>query len=162
MKSALLCNGPSRVAFNPDLGYNYVIGCNIPWTKVDSTVVMDVNVLDKLESVRFYASRKSWLECPNSRKDKLIGYLAGLYDSIADYDSAGHAAARILLKEGATQIDIYGCDSWFTNNTESFTHKYIDSRAEDMTKHVSVWRQRWYELIGKNPDVKFNFIGESK
>lgn len=161
MRTALLCNGPSRLAFKDDLGYTYTIGCNIPWTSVDTTVVMDNSVLDLFDKpVRFYASRKAWMVCPNKTKDKLIGYLAGLFDSIPDYDSAGHAAARILLELGATEIDIYGCDSWFQNNTESFTHKYVDSRSSDMSKNVSVWRQRWYELMAKNPSVKFNFIGE--
>lgn len=48
MKAALLCNGPSRVAFKSRLGYNYVIGCNIPWTEVDSTVIFDVEVLNHM------------------------------------------------------------------------------------------------------------------
>ena len=163
MKSALLCNGPSRVAFQDRLRYNYIIGCNIPWTQVDTTVVMDVSVLDKMNNdVAFFVSRKAWLECPTKHKDKLIGCLRGLFDPIPDYDSAGHAACRKLLELGATEIDIYGCDSWFTNNTESYTHQFVDSRSEDMTKNVSVWRARWYELMDKNPQVVFNFIGEPK
>ena len=163
MKTALLCNGPSRVAFNSRLGYNYIIGCNIPWTKVDSTVVLDKEVLEKMQSLnRFYCSRNAWRECPTKTRDKLIGYLVELFDPLVDYDSTGHAAARILLKLGATEIDIYGCDSWFANNTESYTHKYVDSRSDDMTKNVSVWRSRWYDLMDKNPSVKFNFIGEPK
>lgn len=161
MKTALLCNGPSRVAFNSRLGYNYIIGCNIPWTKVDSTVVLDKDVLEKMESPnRFYCSRNAWREC--NRRERFIGYLVELFDSLPEYDSTGHAAARILLKLGATEIDIYGCDSWFANNTESYTHKYVDSRSDDMTKNVSVWRSRWYDLMDKNPSVKFNFIGEPK
>ena len=59
-------------------------------------------------------------------------------------------------------IDIYGCDSWFKEDTESYTHKYIDSRSSDMSKHVSVWRERWHELMNENANVKFNFIGENK
>ena len=77
-------------------------------------------------------------------------------------DLAGHCAARILLKMNVSQIDIYGCDSWFKNDTESFTHKYIDSRSSDMNKHISVWRARWYEMMGNHPDVNFNFIGDTK
>ena len=163
MKVALLCNGPSRVAFKSELGYNYIIGCNTPWTKVDATVVIDYNVLDKVENpVNLYCSRRAWRECPEKQRSRWIGYLVKLFDSLPEYDSAGHAAARILLEMGATEIDIYGCDSWFLNNTESYTHKYVDSRSDNMSKHVSVWRQRWYELMGQNPNVKFNFIGEPK
>ena len=39
MKGAVVANGPSRTRFNSSDGYNYTIGCNIPWTKVDSTVI---------------------------------------------------------------------------------------------------------------------------
>lgn len=163
MKTALLCNGPSRVVYQPNMRYNYVIGCNIPWTKVNATVVMDVGVLQKItEPCSMFINRKAWIECPNKVKDKLIGYLAGLFDAIPDYDSAGHAACRKLLELGATEIDIYGCDSWFMNNTESYTHQYVDSRSEDMTKNVSVWRARWYDLMSSNPKVVFNFIGDPK
>lgn len=163
MKTALLCNGPSRLVFNPDLVYNYTIGCNIPWSVVNSTMIMDVNVLQKFTNpCDFYISKKAWIECPNKIKEKLNRYLLGIIDPLPEYDSAGHAAARMLITLGATSIDIYGCDSWWENNTESHTHQYVDGRSADMSKHVSVWRQRWYELMGKYPQVNFNFIRESK
>lgn len=163
MKTALLCNGPSRVLYEPKVPYSYVIGCNIPWTKVDSTVIMDVGVLERItDPCLMFISRKAWIECPTKIKDSLIGYVAGLFDAYPDYDSAGHAACRKLVELGATEINIFGCDSWFTNNTESYTHQYVDSRSEDMTKNVSVWRARWYNLISSNPTISFNFIGETK
>lgn len=157
MKVAVLCNGPSRVAFKEDLGYNYLIGCNIPWRQVDATVVMDVNVLDKFaEPIKFYCSRNAWRSL--HKRERFIDYLIELFDPLPEYDSTGHAAARIAIKLGATQIDIYGCDSWFTNNTESHTHQFVDSRSTDMNKNVSVWRSRWYELFAKHPEIRFNFI----
>lgn len=161
MRVALLGNGDSRILFDSADRYDYLIGCNVPWRQVDSTVVLDVNVLDKLPLPnKIYASRKAWMEC--SKKEELIGYLIEIFDSIPDYDSAGHAAARILIKLGAKQIDIYGCDSWFTNNTESYTHQWVDSRSIDMSKNVSVWRARWYEMMATHPHIDFNFIGEPK
>ena len=161
MKTALLCNGPSRLEYNPEIEYDYVIGCNIPWTKVNSTVIVDVNVLDKLQPlIPFYCSRMAWINC--NKQNRYSDYLIELFDTLKDYDSAGHCAARILLKMNVSQIDIYGCDSWFKNDTESFTHKYIDSRSSDMNKHISVWRARWYEMMGNHPDVNFNFIGDTK
>ncbi len=161
MKTALLCNGPSRVAFNPDIGYNYIIGCNIPWTKVNSTVILDVNVLQKWETpCSFFASVPAWREL--HKRDKYIEHFLGFVNTIAEYDSAGHAACRKLLEFNPDVIDIYGCDSWFANNTESYTHQYVDSRSDDMTKNVSVWRSRWYDLMDNHPKVKFNFIGEPK
>jgi hypothetical protein len=163
MKTALLCNGPSRELYQSDESYKYIIGCNIPWTRVNSTVVMDVGVLEKFDSTCFIiVSRKAWLECPMKFRNKLIGQIIGMFDPYPEYDSAGHAACRKLLELGSTEINIYGCDSWFTNNTESYTHQYVDGRSVDMSKNVSVWRARWYELMAKNSQVKFNFIGDPK
>jgi hypothetical protein len=163
MRVALLGNGNSRNCFTEPDGYDYLIGCNVPWRQVNSTVVLDVNVLEKFDKhVDLFVSRKAWIECSNKIKNKLIGSLRGLFDPLPEYDSTGHAACRKLLELGATEIHIYGCDSWFTNDTESYTHKYVDSRSMDMTKNVSVWRARWYELMAKHPQVVFNFIGEPK
>lgn len=163
MRVAILCNGPSRVDFKSSLGYTYIIGCNIPWTKVDSTVVMDVNILQKMKDpYSLFVSRKAWIECPNKVKDKLIGYIRGLFDPLPEYDTAGHVACRKVLELGATEVDIYGCDSWWDDTTESYTHKYSDSRSSDMNNHIIVWRTRWKELMDKNPQVQFNFIGEPK
>ena len=160
MKVALLGNGNNRNVFLDSTNkYDYTIGCNIPWTKVDATVVMDANVLDKMETlVPFYCSRIAWRNC--NKQNRYSDYLIEIFDSKIDYDSAGHCAARIVLMRGATEIDIYGCDSWFKEDTESYTHKYIDSRSSDMSKHVLVWRERWHELMNENANVKFNFIGD--
>lgn len=159
MKVAVLGNGASRNLFTDPSRYYYLIGCNIPWTKVDSTVVMDVNVLDHMNiPCNMYVSRNAWRECNN--RERHIGYLLELFDPLPEYDSAAHVATRIIINMGAKEIDIYGCDSWFRNDTESYTHQWVDSRAIDMTKNVSVWRSRWYDLMAKNPEITFKFIGE--
>lgn len=161
MKIAVLGNGDSRSLFTSADRYSYLIGCNIPWRQVDFTVIMDVNVIDKLKDpVRFYCSRNAWRDL--HKNERYIGHLIEVFDTLPEYDSAGHAAARIAIKLDATEIDIYGCDSWFSNNTDSYTHQYVDSRSIDMNKNVSVWRARWYELMAKHPQIKFNFIGEPK
>lgn len=159
MKVALLCNGPSRDLFDSSSQYDCRIGCNIPWTKVDFTVIMDVGVLDKWNNpCRFYASVKAWNEFRT--KDRFSDYLIELFVPSLDYDTSGHAAARRAIMTGAKQIDIYGCDSWFSDNTESYTHKFVDGRSIDMSKQISGWRKKWNTLIEANPDVKINFIGE--
>lgn len=161
MKTALLCNGPSRFAYNDANGYNYTIGCNIPWTKVNSTVILDANVLNHWkEPCSFFASVTAWRELKN--RERFVDYFLGFVDTIPDYDSAGHAACRKLLQFEPKVIDIYGCDSWFANNTEIYTHQFVDSRSTDMTKNISVWRSRWYTLMDNHPSVEFNFIGEPK
>lgn len=161
MKCAVLCNGPSRTLFNTPDGYNYIIGCNIPWTKVDTTVVIDFEVFDKWDNpTKFFSTVDAWRDCRN--KKKFSDYFLGFADKLKDYDSAGHVACRKLIKMNPSQIDIYGCDSWWENNTESFTHKYVDTRTINMDRHVIVWRERWKGLIESNPNIIFNFIGEPK
>ena len=161
MRCAVLCNGPSRIDYRPSTEYNYVIGCNIPWTAVDSTVILDANVLEKWQfPTKFYASVTAWRELQD--RNKFAEHFLGFIDTSPDYDTSGHAACRKVLEMNPTVINIYGCDSWFSNNTESYTHQYVDSRAVDMTKNVSVWRSRWYSLMDSHKNVKFNFIGEPK
>ena len=48
MKAAVVRNGPSRFAFQENLKYNYTIGCNIPWTNVNATVILDSNVIEQI------------------------------------------------------------------------------------------------------------------
>ena len=161
MKCAVLCNGPSRVDYNPSIQYNYVMGCNIPWTAVNATVILDVNVLEQWKTPsEFYSSVAAWRELHDRKR--FIEYFLGLINTMADYDSAGHAACRIVLEMNPTVIDIYGCDSWFVNNTDSYTHQFVDSRSDDMTKNVSVWRSRWYELMDSHKNVEFNFIRKTR
>jgi len=161
MKCAVLCNGPSRIDYQPSIEYNYVIGCNIPWTAVDATVVLDVNVLDKWQTpTKFYASVAAWRELRD--RERFTEHFLGFVNTISDYDSAGHAACRKVLEMNPNVINIYGCDSWFTTNTESYTHQYVDGRSDDMTKNVSVWRSRWYDLMDNHKNVEFNFIRKMK
>jgi len=161
MYCAVLCNGSSRNLFCDASQYDYVIGCNIPWTKVNSTVIMDAGVLEKWEiPCAFYASDRAWREC--RKRDRFINHLIEIFPARIDNPTSGHAALQIVISLGATKIDIYGCDSWFTDNTDSYTHQWVDSRAIDMSKQVSVWRQRWNEIISSHPDVNINFIGENK
>jgi hypothetical protein len=161
MKCAVLCNGDSRSVFTSTDKYNYLIGCNIPWRQVDATVILDVNVLDKWnEPCPFYSSVSAWREL--HKRERFEQHFLGFVDTFAEYDSSGHAATRKVIELGYKEIDIYGCDSWFTNDTESYTHQWVDGRAIDMNKQISVWRARWYELMAKHPDVKINFIGNPK
>jgi hypothetical protein len=161
MYCAVLCNGSTRSLFVDSSQYNYVIGCNIPWTKVDSTVIMDVGVLEKWNNpCNFYASVSAWREF--RVRERFIDHLIELFEPMKEYDTTGHVALRKVIAMGATKVDIYGCDSWFTDDTNSYTHQWVDSRSIDMSKQVRVWRQRWNEIISNNPDVSINFIGEPK
>ena len=161
MKCAVLCNGDSRSLFTAPDRYNYLIGCNIPWRQVNSTVIMDAGVLEKWEiPCAFYASDRAWREC--RKRDRFKDHLIEIFPARIDNPTSGHAALQIVISLGATQIDIYGCDSWFSDDTSSYTHQWVDDRATDMSKQVRIWRQRWDAIISSNPDVKINFIGEPK
>ena len=167
MKAAVLCNGPSRVAFNSALGYNYVIGCNIPWTEVNSTVVLDIGVVQqwhkrKLPNVPTWFSEHAWRETKFKDRNYFLSSFLGLVKPLPEYDSSGHVACSKVIELGYTEIDIYGCDSWFKPDTDSYTHQYVDGRPQDRSKHIVGWRKRWETIITSHPEVKITFIGEPK
>ena len=167
MKAAVLCNGPSRIAFQEPERYNYIIGCNFPWTKVDSTVVLDIGVVQKwwkyeIPSVPTWFSEHAWRETKFTNRKHFQDNFLGLVKPLPQYDSSGHVACSKVIELGYTEIDIYGCDSWFTNDTSSHTHQFWDTRPDDTTKHVIGWRKRWEAIMSGHPEVKITFIGETK
>lgn len=169
MKCAVLCNGPSRVDYQPSSDYEYIIGCNIPWTKVDATVILDINVVKYWHknpgaiNVPAYFSEHAWRETRFADRDFFKPYFIDLVKPLPEYDSSGHVACSLVINKGYKQIDIYGCDSWFESTTESYTHEYIDSRAtRDSKKHVIGWRNRWQNIMNGHPDVQINFIRKEK
>ena len=166
MKCAVLCNGPSRVDYRPSTEYNYVIGCNVPWTDVDATVVLDENVIERwskepdLIKVPAYFSRKAWMYTDEIKKrDFFIPYMIEIIDILPEFDSSGHNAVSCMIRKGYTEIDIYGCDSWFDQTIVSYTHQYFKNlNPDDSKKHVNGWRKRWNNIMAGNPEVKLNFI----
>lgn len=170
MKCAVLCNGPSRVDYQPSTEYDYVIGCNVPWTDVNATVVLDEIVIDRwckepnLIKVPAYFSRKAWMHTDSIKKrDFFIPYMIEIIDILPDFDSSGHNAVKCMIRKGYKEIDIYGCDSWFEQTIVSYTHKYFNNlNSNDSKKHVIGWRKRWQEIIDGSPQVQFNFIVKSK
>jgi hypothetical protein len=172
MRAALLCNGPSRVAFKNKEEYNYVMGCNIPWTDVDGTVMVDIGV------ARYYATHDQpdyelFLNevCWNTLKGfkrsgvKLTSYLLAenklgrIIENAKPFYSSGHMAALELIRIGATEIDIYGCDSYYEDTVESFTWSLLPSHSSEKhrAKQVIEWRKNWASIEGQNK-VKLNFI----
>jgi hypothetical protein len=81
---------------------------------------------------------------------------------LPEYDSSGHVACSKLIELGYTEIDIFGCDSWFEDVTDSYTHQFTDTRPKDRSKHIVGWRKRWETIMAGNPEVKFNFIRKIK
>jgi len=165
---AVLCNGPSRVSYQPSEHYDFIIGCNIPWTNVDATVVVDEEVIDvwsktpSLITSPVYFSEKAWTYVTSSTKKKLMApYFAGILKVEPKFHSSGHNAAEVAISKGATSVDIYGCDSWFQSVVDSYTRKFIATGPnEDIRKMSKVdgWRRRWNKIIANNSKVEFNFI----
>jgi hypothetical protein len=171
MKCAVLCNGPSRVLYEPSTEYGFIIGCNIPWTKVDATVVLDEQVVrawaknPDLITVPVYFSVKAWAETDGIKKrDFFRPFLIKTITPKYPYHSSGHNAVEQVIAKGYTNIDIFGCDSWFSTVGRSYTRTHIKDGGivDGDMRHIEGWRNRWKEIMDKHPEVTLNFIGESK
>lgn len=166
MKCAVLCNGPSRISYKSREGYDFVIGCNIPWTEVDATVVFDREIVNYYsqhpEEIKhkIYFSRHAWMHTDTIRRRNVFkDSFEGIIDPRYPFYSSGHGAVEILIKQKkATSIDIYGCDSWFNYDLQSHTHQYANTSYPNTQKCVDEWRAKWNEIISNNPNVSINFI----
>lgn len=164
MAAAVLCNGPSRVAYQPSSKYNFVIGCNIPWTTVDATVVLDEQVIrlwnkkPTLITCPTYFSTKAWMETDAVRNREFFRtYFAGMVKPKYPYHSSGHNACEVAINLGHVVIDVYGCDSMFSNETYSYTRTFIKNGGGNQ-KHINGWRTRWQEIQDSHPNVMINFV----
>jgi len=168
MKAAVLCNGATRSLFTAPDRYRYLIGCNIPWRQVDANVVLDIEVVRRwykqkdLISAPTYFSESAWRETRFTERKFFEPFFLGLVKQLPEHDSCGHVACRKVIELGYTEIDIYGCDSWFEYNNDSHTHQWVDSRSIDKKKQIDAWRVHWNKIIADHPDVVINFIGEPK
>ena len=168
MKAAVVCNGPSRFAFNEKLKYNYTIGCNIPWTKVNSTVILDGNVIHrwagdpKLISCPAFFTTRAWRIADEIRFRNYIIDNNLFIDLMPDYPefySAGHVAALIMCESDYTELDIFGVDSMFEDTVDSFTNTLInDHNPDSELQRIVNWRKNWDKLQSDYPDVSFNFV----
>lgn len=168
MKCAVLCNGPSRSAYNPETEYAFRIGCNIPWTKVDCTVILDqqlVNILvanPSLIDFNIYFSKDAWehvrtIKAEPLFEDRFLGTIVKTRKGL----SSGNLACMKAVELGYKDIDIYGADAFTTNDVrsntvrKSYTRKFLDSDGINMSGN---WRTNFNKMIDSYPEVKFNFI----
>jgi len=172
MKAAVVCNGPSRFSFPGKSEYNYVIGCNIPWTDTDSTVILDGNVLHRwvknpeMISCPAFFTTRAWRSADELKFREYILDNNLFIDLMPDYPefySAGHVAALIMCENDYTELDIFGVDSMFEDTVSSFTSTLIDDHNPDSEKQRIVnWRLNWDKLQNDYPEVTFNFIKDKK
>jgi len=169
MKCAVLCNGPSRIAYTPNKEYEFVLGCNVPWTKVDATVVLDKQLIEvwnknrPLINVPVYFSTQAWASASQLDKDFFEQYFAGTLITDPQYHSSGHNAVEVVIKKGFTHIDIYGCDAYFdTTKFDSYTRSVISMSSPNYelrnAQRMVGWKIRWKQMIENHPTVKLNFI----
>jgi hypothetical protein len=170
MRGAVVANGPSRNRFNSSNGYNYTIGCNIPWTKVDSTVILDGNVIERwsrdlnLVSCPAFFTTRAWRSTDEYKIREYIlnnNLFIDLMPDVREFFSAGHVAAQIMCENDFTELDIYGVDSIFKDTVESFTNTLVQDHNPDSERQRIVhWRMNWDRLQNDYPEVTFNFIRE--
>lgn len=164
MKCAILGNGPSlNLYYSSDIQYDYVIGCNIPWTDVDFTVIMDEDIIDvwaknfNLIKVPTYFSVKAWARTDRS---KIRQYLLdnNLFLGIItnrDLVSTGHMAVKKAIETGCTELDLYGFDSYHNETIDSITRDYVNNNPMNNSKY---WIKEWNNIMSNNPNIVFNFI----
>lgn len=169
-KVAVLCNGPSRSAYDPNKEYVYRIGCNIPWTKVDCTVILDPQMVKiliddmSLIDCKIYFSQGAWDYIKEVKAEHLFEDLKlGIIYKDKKGLSSGNLACLKMVELGYTDIDIYGADAMTTGDIrsnsvkKSYTRKFLDSDSINMSPN---WRTNFNKMIADHPNVKFNFIKE--
>ena len=166
MKAAILGNGPSRTKyFDNKIHYDIVAGCNVPWINVDWTVVLDDEVVSRwakepdLITVPTYFSRHAWMKTDQVKQRRFFKqFLKEIVVPGKDYDTSGHVACKILMREGYTDIDLYGFDSWFEDTIESTSHELFNNYPDNKATFIRGWRKLWNEMMENHPAVKLNFI----
>lgn len=169
MKIAVLGNGASRIFFTDPSRYDYIIGCNIPWTEVDANVIIDEEMVNFWYQTRTkyayhyptFFSKKAWMKVQDLRaQDYFTPFLKEIVSIYEGVDSSAHVAAKCALKMGAQEINIYGCDSRFTDSIASRTHEYINNKSPNKRITIDMWNREWDAVIERHPEVKITFIGE--
>ena len=170
MKVAVLGNGKSRFLFANPKEYDYIIGCNIPWTDVDSTVIIDEKVVEFLyknkEKHNYHQntifSRKSWTRVVELQAET---YFSPMLNSIVEMsegiDSSAHIALKYALTfDNVSSVHVYGCDSRWIDNISSRTHHYVNNKPPNQAATVGLWISRCDDIIQGNKNVEIVFIGE--
>ena len=166
MIGAVLGNGPSRESYyQSTIKYDIVAGCNVPWTEVDFTVVLDEEVVQRwavepeLISSPTYFSEHAWRETDAIRKRNFFQpFLKGLVKPGPEFDTSGHIACSLLIKEGCNEIHVFGADVMFDDTLESRSHQFFKNYPDLNSKaHMQGWRNRWEKLVDNNPSCGIIF-----
>lgn len=157
LRGIVLGNGPSRE--NYDFTGDVVIGCNIPGDgfSVDATVITDVEIIwviannPELITCPLIVSTKAYEKMKELRITDQFEVL-DVFKPL-DWHTSGHYATLYLTKIiGCNKIDIWGCDSYFTNDASSVTDMHVKDKGGLFFKQ---WRSTWDRIFADNPQVKY-------
>ena len=161
---AVLGNGPSRKVYETSTtSYDLIIGCNIPWTTVDETVILDEDIINlmmknhDLIKVPIWFGKRAWHYLESCRKDRYFTHLFKGWIEHKDKYSSGHWAVIKAIESGATKIDVYGMDSYWEDTVESITHQIVPNTNADV-KNITQWRENWKKVLDINPDIRVEFL----
>jgi hypothetical protein len=171
---AILGNGPSKEDWfkeKDEHPFGYVMGCNFPWTDVDGTTMIDGKAADGW--IKYVIDNKEVKPCPlwlspnaNQRfvhtghRTFLEKWKKGEME-VRKRESSAHVAAKVAIELlGATQVRIYGVDTFFTMENESSTWKYVHGGLDGAKKiqQITDWRKNWYRLKEEHPNVQMTMV----
>jgi hypothetical protein len=176
MRCNVLCNGPSRISYKENNLPS--IGCNIPWSSVNYTVIFGNDVIDIVDEDMNLIPQSTKLIVSNitleylKQKNLLIKFKNKIY-SVYNYDlnhrySVGHVAVLTMISMGFKNIDVYGCDNYFDDLlcTDSYTRKWkittknlkkFHNEAE-LINRGKKWKEEWSYILKKYNKINIKFI----
>jgi hypothetical protein len=154
MLGVVLGNGPSKQYF--DRKGDYIVGCNIPGDEfsVDATVICDEEIVwvlkndSSLITCPVIVSTKAYEKMKELRIDGNF-YIHHVFETKDWYNSA-HYAAEFLLGFGCDELNVWGCDSIFTDDISSTTDVYVKKESDTM-RFVKKWRGVWHDIFERYP-----------
>ena len=171
---AILGNGPSKEDWfkEKDLHpFGFVMGCNFPWTDVDGTTIIDGKAADgwceyvikkqEVSPVPLYLSPNANQKfIHNGEKQFLHQWKRGEME-VRRRESSAHVATKVAIELlGATQVRVYGADTFFTMDNQSSTWKYVDGGLHGAKKsqQITDWRNNWHRIKSEHPHVQITMV----
>ena len=185
MRVNVLGNGDNAGLFKRGTPGRLLI-CNmppfeIPRKEVYATCMVDFKMMKALQEGRIQLDMydwilgtrpRVWMEQSGTFYMKYSHLIKGFYQHVPEYAAAGgdprmaatnfncgHMAVHYACnKMKATEVHIYGFDSIFDMNLESFTDLILESdrSTNNTVRLANNWRPIWTEMFKEFPNVEFN------
>ena len=152
-------NGPSRDKFQKFDLNDFVIGCNLSRDEysVDLTAVIDPGMIEyimsnQIELPPLIVTQGVKRKINKSNWQPKVSYT---FDQRAKGNSSGHFATQYLIDRGYTHIHLWGCDSYFEDTVESFTHTEAEFEQPVNQNNYKRWRNAWHEMFKQHSQIQF-------